>query len=163
VVDFAVAEACGRGGGTAAHAGRTHDADGLRVGVGGQFAKQVFRARQHAAYRFANPDCQRRGPRLAFLHDIEMVVEGRYLVNLHLGQAHVLGKRAQMCGRQTTVVVLDQMQELDQEIPAPFAMAKKFPDLGQGNIIQRPPFGSAIRGPPLLHCHPLSSRGEPFV
>src|SRR3546814_7277634 len=85
-----------------------------------------------------------------------MIVEARDLINLRLRQAHILGERPQMRSRQTTVAILDQMQELDQQIPAPHAVAQKLPDLCQCDLVQRPPLGSAIPWPPFAHGHTAS-------
>ena len=54
--------------------------------------------------------------RLAFLHDVEMRVEGRDLVDLGQRQLHLGGERREMRGREMAVAVLDEMQMLDQQI-----------------------------------------------
>ena len=64
---------------------------------------------------------------LAFLHDVEMGVEGRRLEHLRKGQLHFVGKGRQMRGRNLVVSVLDQMQMLDQQVapPRPVAQQKR--------------------------------------
>ena len=52
--------------------------------------------------------------RLAFLHDVEVVVEGRDLVDLGLRELHRLGERGQVRGGEVAEAVLDAMQVLDQ-------------------------------------------------
>ena len=104
MVDLAVADARRRRAGAAAHAGRPHDANWLS----GRPLRQVHRTASSAPasmqlIEFADPDRQRRRSRLAFPDDVEMVVEGGDLVDLGLGQPHVVGQRAQMGGRQATV------------------------------------------------------------
>src|SRR5437763_7463051 len=45
-----------------------------------------------------------------------MRIEGRDLVDFGERQLHLLGERRKMCRRQMSVVVLDQMQMLDEEV-----------------------------------------------
>ena len=56
----------------------------------------------------------RRG--LAFLHDVEVVIEAGDLVDLGLRQPHLLRQRGEMRGREVAEAVLDLVQVLDQEV-----------------------------------------------
>src|SRR5262249_54833242 len=79
------------------------------------------RARQ----RVADPDRDSRRRRLAFLHHVEMGVEGRDLVDLRERELHLGRERGEMRGRKVAVTVLDQMQMLDQEIALARALAEQ--------------------------------------
>ena len=54
------------------------------------------------------------GRRLAFLHDVEVVIEGRDLVHLGLRELHRLRERIQVRGGKVPEAILDAMQVLDQ-------------------------------------------------
>ena len=108
-----------------AHARRPDDAHFGRIGPGLERVDQRVRACDHATETVAHADGQRRRRRLAFLHDVEMGVEGRDLVDLGLGQLHLVGQRRQMGRRQVTVSVLDQVQILDQQIALPRRIAQQ--------------------------------------
>ena len=82
----------------------------------GRLGEQILRARHRAGERVADAHRDRRGRDLAFLHDIEMRVEGRDLVDLGLRELHLGGERREMRGGEMAVAVLDQMQVLDQQI-----------------------------------------------
>ena len=56
------------------------------------------------------------GGSLAFLHHIEMRVEGCDLIDLGERHLHLGGERGEMGGRQITVLILNQMKVLDQQI-----------------------------------------------
>ncbi len=81
-----------------------------------QFGKQPLRAGKRAGQRIADPHGDRRRRRLAFLHHVEMGVEGRDLIDLGERELHFLRQGGEMGGREMTVMVLNQMQMLDQEI-----------------------------------------------
>src|SRR6185312_2430119 len=72
-------------------AGRAHHAN-ARASLVLQFVQQLFRAQHGAGERIANPNGQRRDIRLAFLHHVEMRVEGRGLEHFRKGQFHFVGK-----------------------------------------------------------------------
>ena len=82
----------------------------------GQLAQQLLRARHRAGERVAHAHRDRRRRRLAFLHHVEMRVEGRDLVDLGERHLHLGGERREMRGGEMAVAVLDQMQMLDQQI-----------------------------------------------
>ena len=98
-----------------AHARRAHDAH-AGAELRGQIAEQFLRARHRAGERVAYAHRDRRGRGLAFLHDVEMRVEGRDLVDFGLRELHLLRERREMRGREMAVAVLDEMQVLDQQI-----------------------------------------------
>ena len=108
-----------------AHARCADDTHFGRIGPGLERADQRVRACDHATEAVANPDGQRRRRRLAFLHDVEMGVEGRDLVDLGLGQLHLVGQRRQMGRREMAAGVLDQVQILDQQIALPRRIAQQ--------------------------------------
>ncbi len=68
--------------------------------------------------RVADADGERGDVLFAFLHHVEMRVEGRRLKHLGKAELHLVGKCRKMCGRDLAILVLDQMQVLDQEIAA---------------------------------------------
>ena len=82
----------------------------------GRRAEQMLRAGHRAGKRIAHPHRDRRRRDLAFLHDVEMRVEGRDLVDFGLRELHLGGERREMRGGEMAVAVLDQMQVLDQQI-----------------------------------------------
>ena len=94
-----------------------------------QGREQRLGAQQLAGQAVADPHGERRRRRLALLHHIEMGVEGRDLVDLGLRQAHLLGERRQMRGREMAVAVLDQVQMLDQQVAPARAVAEQGPHL----------------------------------
>ena len=57
-----------------------------------------------------------------------MRVEGSNLVDLRLRHAQFVGERHQMGGREMTIFVLDEMQELDQKITPPLYRPQQRPD-----------------------------------
>jgi hypothetical protein len=67
----------------------------------------------------------------AFLHHVEMGVEGRDLVHLGERELHLLRQRGEMRGGEMAVAVLDQVQVLDQEIAPALALAQQGPHLGE--------------------------------
>ena len=98
-----------------AHAGRPHDAH-ARAELLRQIGEQRLGARHRAGERVAHPHRDGRRRQLAFLHDIEMRIEGRDLVDFGLRQLHLGRERGEMRGREIAVVVLDEMQMLDQQV-----------------------------------------------
>ena len=109
------------------HAGRAHDPDLRRVEPVLQRRDQLPGAQQLAGQAVADPDGERRRRRLVLLDHVEMGVEGRDLVDLGLRQAHLLGERREMGGREVAVAVLDQMQMLDQQIAPARPLAEQAP------------------------------------
>jgi len=65
-----------------------------------------------------------------------MGVEAGDLVDLCLAEAHFLGQRAQMCGGEAAICVLNEMQMLDQQVAAAGARAEQVADLLPGLIIE---------------------------
>ena len=90
-----------------------------------QFVQQLFRAQHGAGQRIADPNGQRRDVGLAFLHHVEMRVEGRGLEHLGERQLHLVGERREMRCGNLMIFVLDQMQMLDQEIAPPRPVAEQ--------------------------------------
>ena len=87
--DLDMADRADRRAVAGAHAGRAHDAHSgaefLR-----QFGNQVLGANQRAGQRVANAHRDRGRRRLAFLHHVEMRVEGRDLIDLGERELHLL-------------------------------------------------------------------------
>src|SRR5213078_2365432 len=71
----------------------------------------------------------------------EMRVEGGGLENFRERQLHLVGKRRKVRGGDLFVSVLDEMQVLDQEVAAPWPIAKKQLDLVRGGRIHLAPLG----------------------
>ena len=130
------------------HAGRGHHPD--RGGIDGrtQLRQEPVGAGKRAAQAVADAHGDRRRRRLAFLHHVEVVVEGGDLVDLGLGEAQLLGEcRDVRCG-DVAVPVLDQMQELDQEVAAAGTLAQEGADVGQRFGLNLP--AAAGDAPPAL-------------
>ena len=89
------------------------------------------RARQAVAH--AHGDRRRRG--LAFLHHVEVVVEGRDLVHLGLRELHLLGQRREVRGREAAEAVLDAVQVLDEVLARARHASDEARDLGAGDGI----------------------------
>ena len=85
------------------------------------------------------------GGDFAFLHHVEMRVEGRDLVDLGERKLHLGGERGEMRGREMAVAVLDEMQMLDQEIALAAARAKQRADLVERGRIDLAALGGAAR------------------
>ncbi len=129
-----VANLSHRGHVAKADAGRAHHAN-TRTGLVLQFAQQFFRAHHGTGQRIANPNGQRRDIGLAFLHHVEMRVEGRGLEHFRKRQFHLVGQRREMRGRDLAIFVLDQVQVLDQEIAPPRPIAEQQLDfVGGGGV-----------------------------
>ncbi len=99
------------------------------------FLQQLFRAEHRAGQGVADADGQRRDVRLAFLHDVEMRVEGRGLEHFGKRQLHLVGERREMRGGNLMILVLDQVQMLDQQIAPPRPVAEQELDLVRGGRI----------------------------
>ena len=99
---------------------------------------ELARAEQLAGDRVADAHGQGRRHPLAFLDDIEVVVEGRDLVDLGGGELHLLGERDDVCGRDAVIAVLDPVQVLDEQIATPRLLAEELPYLRQGRGIDGP-------------------------
>ena len=97
---------------------------------------------------FADAHRDRRRRRLAFLHDIEMRVEGGDLIDLGLRQLHFSGERGHVRGRDVPVFVLNEMQMLDQQIAPARLVAEQRADFGGGFGIDLAAFRRAARFPP---------------
>ncbi len=141
VIDEVVADLGRRCRLAASDAGRPHYArtgPDLRL----QFGKQRLGAGHGAGQAVADPDGERLRWRLAFLHDVEMRVEGRDLVDLGLGHTHLLGQRRKMAGREMPVLVLDEVQELDQEVAPAVGRAQQYPDFMQSTRLRPATLGS---------------------
>ena len=131
----------------------------------GKFGEQLLRAGHGAGQAVADPHRHRRRRRLAFLHHVEMGVEGRDLVDLGERQLHLLRQRGEMRGGEMAVAVLDQVQMLDQQVAPARAVAEQRLDLGKRRRIDLPPLRRARRpaaaGLMLVwcgHCHNASPR-----
>ncbi len=112
-----------------------------------QFMQQIFRAHHRASERVADANGQGRDVRLAFLHHIEMGVEGRGLEHFREGKIHLVGKRGEVGRGDLMIFVLDEMQMLDQEIAPPRPVAEQGFDLLRGDRIDLASLGRGF-GPP---------------
>ena len=103
-----------------------------------------------AAQAVADPDGQRRGRVLALLHDVEVVIEGRDLVDLGLGETQFVRQDGDMLGRDVAPAVLDQVQELDQVVAAAWPVAEELAQLvARLGPYLPPPGGDPPASPPL--------------
>ena len=93
---------------------------------------------------------ERRDVGFAFLHDVEMRVEGRRLEHFRKGQLHLVGKRRQMFSGNLVIFVLDQMQVLDQEIAPARPVAEQGLDLVRRGRIDLAALGCCLRPPATL-------------
>ncbi len=123
-----------RRGIAAADAGRAHHTNaGARLVL--QFVQQRFSSQHRAGERIADANGQRRDVGLAFLHDVEMRIEGRGLEHFGKRQLHLVGEGCEMRRRDLVIRVLDQVQMLDQQIAPPRQVAEQQFDLvGRGRI-----------------------------
>ena len=121
-------------------AGRGDDPD-LAAQQAGQFGQQVLGARHLAGQAITHPHRQRRRRGLAFLDHVEVVVEGRDLVDLGLRQPHFLRQRRQVGGRQVAEVVLQLVQVLDQQVGLARLAAQQPLYIGQRRRIDAAAFG----------------------
>jgi hypothetical protein len=107
-----------------AHARRANHAH-ARAQEFRQIVEQTVSARHRARKRIAHSHRDRRRRRLALLHHVEMRVEGRDLVDLGLRKLHLGRKRREMRRGDVTVLVLNKMQMLDEEIAAARAVGEQ--------------------------------------
>jgi hypothetical protein len=125
----------------------------------GQSLQQIACIGKLAGDRVAHPHGEGRRHALAFLHHVEVVVEGCYLVHLGLRQPHLLRERREVCRRQVAVAVVDLVQVLDQQVAAPRLFPEQRAHLLEGPGVDWP----ALRVRPDLalafHRHaPLSTK-----
>ena len=118
------------------HAGRADHAHRARIERGFERREQRLCPHQLAGQAVAHAHRERRRRRLALLDHVEMGVEGRDLVDLGLGKAHLVGKRRQMRRRQMAVAVLDQVEMLDQEIAPARPLAEQGAHLLERRILE---------------------------
>ena len=130
----------------AAHAGRAQHTDLGRIVSGFQSRLELLRPGQFTRQRVADPDRDGRRRGLAFLDHVEMGIEGRDLVDLGLGQPHLLGQCRHVRRRKMSVGVLDQVQKLDQKVAPAGPVAQQSPDIRKRLILGLP----ALRCPPSL-------------
>ena len=140
MIDEVVADLGDRCGVTMAHAGSAHDAH-LGADCRLQVSDQLFGAGEVARQVLADADRDGRRWRLAFLHHVEMGVEGRDLVDLGLRHVQLFGQGGEMSGRQMAVLVLDQVQEFDQQIAPPLGISQQGADLGLRRRLDLPALG----------------------
>ena len=112
-----------------------------------KFCEQFLRAQHGAGQGIADPDGQRRNIRLAFLHHVEMRVEGRGLEHFRKGKLHLVGECGEVGGGDLVIFVLDEMQVLDQEIAPPRPVAEQHLDFMGGLRIDLAPLRGRL-GPP---------------
>ena len=122
----------------------------VRPEFGLQRGQQRVAAGHGARIRVADAD--RDGGWLvpAFLDHVEVVVEGRHLVDFRGRELHFRGQRREMRSAQAPIAVLDPVQEFDQQVAPPRAVAKKIPDL-----CHCPRIGHTSFGLPALLAEPL--------
>src|SRR5271167_3961962 len=130
-----------------AHAGCADDPDPVAEPATQTF-EQLRRTGKLTAQAVANTHGQRRGRRLAVHDDVEMSIERGDLVDLDEGEPHLLGQRRQMPRLQTTQMVLQEMQVLDQQVATPLAIAEQHLHLCKSRRIDLPPLRMIGPAPP---------------
>ena len=126
-----------------ADAGRAHDANAGTFGLL-QLQQQLFRTQHGAGQRIADANGQRRDIGLAFLHHIEMGVEGRGLEHFRERKLHLVGEGREMGGGNLPIFVLDEMQMLDQEVAPPRPVTEQQLDLVRRSGIDLASLGSRL-------------------
>ena len=96
-----------------------------------QFRAERVATGHLAGQRLAHPHRERRRSGLAFLHDVEVMVERRHLVHLGHREPHFLCQRDDVRSRDAAVGVLDPVQMLDQEVAPPWRVAEQRAYLGE--------------------------------
>ena len=144
-VDRVLADDGGRRVLAAADAGRADHPHVLAFEGCERLAQRVG-AGHLARQRLADAHGDRRRRRLAFLDDVEVVVERRHLVDLGHRQAHLLRQRGDVRGRQVAEAVLQLVQVLDQEVAPARRLAEHRAHLGERRRID----GATLR--PVAHA-----------
>jgi hypothetical protein len=120
-----------RGGLLAAADARRSDDANVRSEQRRQLGEQLVRAGHLARQAVADADGERRWRDLAFLDDVEVVVEGRDLEHLGLRELHLGGERSEVLCAQVAEAVLQLVQVLDQEVARPRRVAEERDDVGE--------------------------------
>ena len=94
-----------------------------------QLLQQLVRSRKVAGDRVADAHGDRGWGGLAFLHHVEVVIEGGHFVDLGHRHLHLSRERDEMRGRQSTEAILNLVQVLDQQIPPARCVAEQRADL----------------------------------
>ena len=119
----------------ASDAGRADDAHAA-FAQARELAAQRVGARHLAGQGFAYAHGQRSRRFLAFLHDIEVVIERRDFIDLGHREAQLAGERHQMRRGQVSVAILDPVQEFDQQIAPAGRVAEQRGDV-RGRLRRR--------------------------
>ena len=106
-----------------------------------QLRQQLMRTGEVAGNRIADAHGDRRRSGVALLHHVEVVIEGRHLVDLGHRHLHLGRERDEMRGRQTAVPILNLVQVLDQQIPATGSVAEQCADVFARRGSTARPFG----------------------
>ena len=109
--------------------------------------QQVAASGDLARQALADADRDLRRRVLAFLHDVEVVIEARDLVDLGLRQAHLGGERGEMRRREVAEAILDPVQVLDQQVALARLRAEERLHLGERVGVDAP-----ARGASRLRC-----------
>ena len=149
VIDEMMADLDGWGRIAASDAGRANNANARPGGVL-ELMQQFFCAKHRAGQGIAHADRQRRDVRLAFLHHVEMRIEGGRLKHFGKRQFHLIGERRKMRRGNLTIGVLDQVQKLDQQVAPPRAIAQQKLDLARGMRVDLAPLRCRFGPPPSL-------------
>ena len=88
----------------------------------------------------------------AFLHHVEMRIEGGDLVDLGLRQPHLGGERGEMGGGEMAVAVLDEMQILDQQVAPARPVGQQRPHFIERQRVDLAALGRARRPAPAGAC-----------
>ena len=104
---------------------------------------QLRRAGDVAGETLAYPDGDRRRRLIQciLLHHVEMVIEGRHLVDFRLRHAHFLREGGKMRRAQPSVTILDEVQVLDKQVAAARRAPQQRLHFGQCGRVDTPPLG----------------------
>src|SRR6185503_14778518 len=102
----------------------------------------------------------RRRRRVAFLDDVEMVIERRHFVHLGHREAHLLRERDEMRGAQAAVPVLDAVQVLDQQVAAARRVAQQLAHLRERLGVDGPALGMRTNAPARAEARNVDGNGS---
>ena len=95
-----------------------------------QSRQQVLRARHLARQAVADAHRDRRRYDVAFLDDIEVVIERRDLEHFRLRQLHLVGERREVGRAQVAEAILQLVQVFDQEVASARLVTEQLEHLG---------------------------------
>ena len=119
---------------------------------GWQAFEQILGAGHLARQRVANPYRDRRRRLAAGLDDVEVVVKGRYLVDLGHRQPHLARQRHQMPVGEVAEPILQLVQVFDQQVATARRIAQQFAHFGDRLLVGLAPFGLGFESNLVFDC-----------